>query len=438
MIENPKITIVGAGSIFFTRAVVIGMCQDDHYRGGVLALIDTDAEMLDVMHRLCLRIVDEMEADLEIQVSTDRCDVLPGSDFVVLSFSMKGVDLREVDTQIPAKYGVIQASGDTTGPGGMFRAMRSIPAVLEVARDIERLCPDAWVLNYINPTTQVGAALNRETNLKVLALCDGVLLPDKKFEMMKRVSLPTEAEPDVTMKVGGINHFSWVTEFSHQQRDLMPDLLRSLKADPEVHANGATVQLLEIFGFYSAVGGHMIEFLPWFQGHGLHPEKSYTCEVFEIAERRKWMKSFNEEIRAQATGDMAIDALIAETRPDLAIRIANSVMDDSGDTHFANFPNNGHISNLPNEAMIELPIRMYADRFEADPFGPMPPLLRTWLLRVIEVQEMTLEAIRTYDRQLLRQALIADPMTVSIEDTDSILADLFEAERDDLPSEWYA
>ncbi len=433
---KPKFVIIGAGSIFFTRAIVIGMCKDPHYRSGTLALVDIDPDMLDVMRRLCERIIQECKADLTIEATTDRCDVLPGADFVVLSYSVKGVDLREVETVVPARYGVTQSSGDTTGPGGIFRALRSIPGVLTVARDIERLCPDAWVFNYINPTTLIGAALFRHTRLKVLALCDGVLMPEKKIGLMNRVGLPVEADKEVVMKIGGLNHFSWVTEFRHGNRDLMPALHQSLREHPEDYANRAVMQILEIFGFYSAIGGHMVEFLPWFQGHGVNPDESYTLQVFEIDERRKWMKSFNEEIRAQADGTMPVSELIAKTKPDLAIRLANSVLDDDGAVHYVNFPNRGHITNLPDNAVIELPARIYADRYEADPFGPMPPVLRSWLLRVIDTQELALEAIRTQDRRLLRQALVADPLTVSIEDADHIIEALFEAEGDDIPDGW--
>ncbi len=433
---NPKVVIIGAGSIFFTRAVAIGMCTDQHYRGGTLSLVDIDSKILDVMHRLCLRIVKETGAELTVEATTERREALQEADFVVLSFSLKGVDLRETETVIPAKYGVIQCSGDTVGPGGLFRSIRSIPTVLEVASDIEKLCPDAWVFNYINPSPVIGAALNRYTRLKVLALCDGVLLPDKKLELMRRTGVPETAADEVRMKIGGINHFSWVTELRHGDRDLLPVLLESLRQEPEEYANRAVVQLLEIFGVYSAIGGHMVEFLPYFQGRGLDPQESSVNQIFEIEERRKWMKEFNEEIRRQADGTESITKLIEDTRPDLVVRIANSIMDNSGDVHYVNFPNEGHISNLPDGAIIELPAKIYADRYEGEVFGDMPPVLRSWLLRIVDVQELTLQAAMTADRNILRQALVIDPLTVSIEDAEHIIDDLFAAEGDDIPDKW--
>jgi alpha-galactosidase len=262
------------------------------------------------------------------------------------------------------------------------------------------------------------------------------MLPDKKYELMERAGVPREQEAEVVMKVGGLNHFSWVTEFRRGGEDLMPRLLQSLKGRPETYASRAVERVLEVFGFYSAIGGHMVEFLPYFQGRGWRPEESYVCHVFEIQERRKWMRQFNEEIRRQASGEEPVTGLIAQTRPDLVIRIANSILDDSGGVHYVNFPNRGHITNLPEGAEVELPARIFADRYEGERFGDMPPVLRGWMLRVIDVQELTLQAAMTGDRGLLRQALAADPLTVSLEDAEHIMADLLAAEHDDLPGPW--
>ena len=118
------------------------------------------------------------------------------------------------------------------------------------------------------------------------------------------------------------------------------------------------------------------------------------------------------------------------------IHLAHSALNNAGATHFVNFPNQGHIPNLPNGATIELPARIYADRYEGEMFGEMPPVLRSWLLRIIDTQELTLEAAVTGNRKTLRQALVADPLTVSIEDADHIIDELFKAEHDDLPPLW--
>ena len=145
----------------------------------------------------------------------------------------------------------------------------------------------------------------------------------------------------------------------------------------------------------------MVEFLPYFQGRGHNPAESYVNYVFPIQERRKWMREFNEEIRRQADGQEPVTALIRDTKPDLVIRLAGSVLEDAGETHFVNFPNRGNITNLPDGAMVELPARIFSRRYEGEMFGEMPPVLRSWLLRVVDVQELTLEAAMTGNRRTL-------------------------------------
>ena len=244
-VKKPKLVVVGAGSIFFTRAVAVGMCKDLRFRGGMLSLVDVDPAMLDVMARLCRRIIAETGAELNLETAVDRKAAFRNADFVVLSFSRRGVDLREVDTVIPARYGVLQSSGDSIGPGGLFRSIRTIPTVLEMARDMEAICPDAWVFNYVNPTTVIGGALNRHSKMRTLAVCDGVVLPDTKLALLDRVGVPRGQAGEVTMKLGGVNHFSWLTEFRHGGKDLMPALLQSLKEKPETYASKATEKILE-------------------------------------------------------------------------------------------------------------------------------------------------------------------------------------------------
>jgi alpha-galactosidase/6-phospho-beta-glucosidase family protein len=191
-----------------------------------------------------------------------------------------------------------------------------------------------------------------------------------------------------------------------------------------------------VFVWYSVVGGHMVEFLPYFQGRGYRPKSSYVNYIFPIQERRKWMRSFHREIRRQADGRESVDKLIAETKPDLVIRVIDAMLDDSGTRHFANFPNRGLISNLPDEATVELPARIYRRGFVGEAYGELPPILRSWILRVLDVQELTLEAAMTGSRRALRQALIADPMIFSFEEADAIIDDLIRTEGDDLPEVW--
>ncbi|MCA9883087.1 MAG: glycoside hydrolase family 4, partial [Anaerolineae bacterium] len=157
-IQHPKVVVIGAGSLFFGRQAIWQMVFSPHLNTGTLALVDTDHERLDRMAKLAEMVVAEAGVSLKIEAAYDWKDVLPGADFVVLSFAEKTVYYRGIDCTISEKYGIRMCSGDTIGPGGIFRAMRELPVIMDCVKDIEQMCPDAWVINYINPSTVNGMA----------------------------------------------------------------------------------------------------------------------------------------------------------------------------------------------------------------------------------------------------------------------------------------
>ncbi|MDC7240080.1 MAG: hypothetical protein PQJ50_06935, partial [Spirochaetales bacterium] len=225
---KPKVVVIGAGSYFFGRPAVWNMVNSPVLRGGTLALVDTDPNMVDVMGRLARKAVEAKGTSTVIEASTDRREVLWDADFVVLSFSDRNAHFRGIDTEISAKYGVPMCSSDTIGPGGIFRALREIPHMLEMTRDIEELCPDAWVINFVNPSTVLGIALMRYApNIKSFALCDGLHEPPNRLEDRKLAgivdenaeSITPEVEQKLDLRVGGINHFTWITRFEYDGED---------------------------------------------------------------------------------------------------------------------------------------------------------------------------------------------------------------------------
>lgn len=189
-IQKPKVVVLGAGSLFFGRQSIWQMVHSEHLNTGTLALVDTNEERLNKLVQLAKMVVEANKVDLKIEGSTDRRHVLKDADFVVLSFAEDTVKYRGIDCAISEKYGIRMCSGDTIGPGGIFRAMRELPVIMECAKDIEELCPDAWVINYINPSTVHGIALKRYApNLKSFALCDSHHMPHKKIIYAERAGI---------------------------------------------------------------------------------------------------------------------------------------------------------------------------------------------------------------------------------------------------------
>src|SRR5690606_32986864 len=188
--QHPKVVVIGAGSLFFGRQAIWQMVHSPHLNNGTLALVDNNPERLDRMAKLAEMEVAENNVPLKIEAAYNWKDVLPGADFVVLSFANRTVYYRGIDCTISEKYGIRMCSGDTIGPGGIFRAMRELPVIMDCIRDIETMCPDAWVINYINPSAVNGMALARYApHIKSFALCDSLHMPHVKRRYAARAGI---------------------------------------------------------------------------------------------------------------------------------------------------------------------------------------------------------------------------------------------------------
>ncbi|HRU01815.1 MAG TPA: hypothetical protein P5239_08945, partial [Victivallales bacterium] len=181
MKKGPKIVIIGAGSLFFGRQAIWQCCTSEYLNKGILGLVDRDEVNLERMRTLALKAVKHLKVPLKIEASTNAEEVLKGSDFVVLSFADRSVKFREIDCEVALKYGIRMCSGDTIGPGGIFRTLREFPHILDYCKKIEKICPEAWVINYINPTAANGMGIKLfAPKLKSFALCDGLHMPHVK------------------------------------------------------------------------------------------------------------------------------------------------------------------------------------------------------------------------------------------------------------------
>ena len=211
-------------------------------RSGTLALVDTNPQVLDTMVRLARRAANAVDAPVTVEGATDRGEVLASADFVVLTFSDRNAHFRGVDCEISNRHGIRMCSGDTIGPGGVFRALREIPVALDVAADVERLAPRAWMLNFVNPATVLGIALDRYAPaVRSFAICDGPHEPHNWVRMLKRlgivpenaVEMPVAVEQKLEMEIVGVNHFSWVTTLRYDGVDYLPRWREVLAADAE-------------------------------------------------------------------------------------------------------------------------------------------------------------------------------------------------------------
>ncbi len=444
--RGAKIVVVGAGSLFFTRQMFVGMCSSKAFAGSTFTLVDIDEDIARTMAALGQKTVAHTQADLHIDWTTDRLSAFEGADFIILSFASKNAHYRGVDTRLPRKFGIRMCSGDTTGPGGIMRTCREAPKLVAMAHEIEGIAPEAWVINYVNPTATMGMALAGHADLKHwFALCDAQKMPDFKERIIRRCGLvgedepvPTELYNSVAMKVAGINHFTWMTELKQDGKDLLPRLHEWLvKMARESEMQRAALELWDGIGYYPTIIGHTAEYVPYFQDRGRNTD-DVVIHLFDAEKRKRWIADHWTDIRAYVSGEKPIAEFVEKTRSDMVVDIIEGIMTDSGFEGFANVLNRGTVTNLPDDAFLELLCRFSSKGPEALPFGKFPRGLVSKTMQVYESHALAVEAALSCDHKTLLQAFLADPIVLSINDARKLIAELLEAERKDLPNEWFA
>lgn len=453
--QHPKVVVIGAGSLFFGRQAIWQMVHSPHLNQGTLALVDNDTSRLDRMAKLAEMVIAENNVPLKLEASYNWKDVLPGADFVVLSFADRTVFFRGIDCTISEKYGIRMCSGDTIGPGGIFRAMRELPVIMECIRDIESLCPDAWVINYVNPSAVNGMALARYApHLKSFALCDSLHMPHVKKRYATRAGIAADdltGAPDEAfdMRIAGVNHFTWMLKAAYEGRDVMPRIAESIREDAGNETRdgdtGAKAllnytigyRLYEVFGYIPVCVAHTKEYVRFWQGKGAIPDDIPPLAIWETEDRYELHAAMWEQVDSFVNGKTPISSYMRTFGPDHATDIIESMVGSLGKPFYVNIPNRGAVSNMNDDAFLELLCDVDMNGPKPRPVGEMPRGLRGMQEIILDTHELTAEAIVKCDYTLLRRAMMTDPLVTSIADADRILQELLMLEKDALPAGWY-
>ncbi|MCA9839837.1 MAG: hypothetical protein KC422_23210 [Trueperaceae bacterium] len=455
--SSPKVTVIGAGSLFFGRQAIWQMVHSSHLNQGTLALVDSNPERLKKLKTLAEMVIAETGVGLKLEASTDWRDALPDSDFVVLSFARDTVKYRGIDCTVSEKYGIRMCSGDTIGPGGVFRAMRELPLILDCAKDIEELCPEAWVINYINPSTVNGIALKRYApKLKSFALCDGLHMPHVKRRYALRAGIIEEEaqfSPEIDegfdLRIAGVNHFNWLLKADYAGEDKSPQIAASLRQEAASETDGGDVgakakfnaaigyQLYEAFGYVPANVSHTKEYLRYWQGHGTTKEAIPPLSIWETEDRYKRHEEMWQQIDQFISGELPIADYMTTFGPDHATDIIENMVGNLGKPFYVNTFNQGAVSNMADDAFLELLSDLTMDGITPRVVGAFPRGLKALQELILDTHELTAEGVAKGDRRLIRQALLIDPLSNSIGDTNALMAELFELERPALPEHWY-
>lgn len=465
--KSPKIVVIGAGSYFFARPVIWNMVTSPILKGGTLALVDIQEDVLETMMNLGKQAIAASGAPTKLIGSTDRREVLKDADFVVFTFSERNAYHRGLDCEVSAKYGIPMCSGDTIGPGGIFRAMREIPRALEMAKDVEELAPNAWIINFVNPTTVLGITLEKYApNVRSMAICDGLHEPYHRLRILKQLNiLPEEAEivpPEVEAKLTfhsmGVNHFTWLTKLEYDGKDYMPEwrefIAKLSEAEQQKHKVVAGVddnakakamynisyslQLLDVFDAWPNRIAHTKEYVPFFLGQGVTQPTPGPLVIFDHVQRQAEMDKRYAESADYAYGRKPIKEFLANGRGDHATDIIESMWGGLNKAFYINTPNNGAVTNMADDAYLEAlcDLDMHGPRPQR--MGPMPTGLLGLQQQVLDTHEMTAEAAVTCNKDLLLRAMATDPIVNNLEDAKLIMNELLERQRDILPEGWYS
>lgn len=430
--DRNKIVLIGAGSAVFTQGLIADFILSSDMGKWEIGLVDIDKKALNSITLLAKKMVKEKEADIIISSSIDRRDLLPRADVVVTTVAVGGRRAWENDVLIPRKYGIYQPVGDTTMPGGISRALRMIPVMLEISRDIKELCPDAYFFNYSNPMTAIVTAIRKETNIPVVGLCHGLIHTEKYLADFLDADLKNIKSFGI-----GLNHLTFIYNLSLNGKDAWPLIDKKLE---EKGKDPKTPYSWEIYKSYRAfpavMDRHVVEFYPEEFADGSYYGKTLGKDAFSfedvIAEGDKTYQKMHE----QAVGNKGIDESLfnrSEGEHEQLIEILGSLFNDERKLFYVNLPNKGAVPNLPANAVLEMPAVASNQGFYPLYAEDYPDILAAHVKKRLTVIDLTVEAALKGDRSMVIDAMLFDGAVKNKKMAAELTDELLNAHKEYLP-----
>ena len=433
-----RIAFIGAGSLVFARRLIADILSFPELKEATFALMDIDAKRLDYTRRVADRIVREGGSPAQVEVTTDRREALRGADYVITMFQVGALEVIRHDIEIPLKYGVDQCIGDTLGPGGVFRSLRTIPVMVDICRDMEEICPDAWLLNYTNPMAMNCWAVNKTSGVRNVGLCHSVQGTAQWLSALAGV--PDEHRNEVSHWVAGINHQSWFLELRWKGQDLYPVLRSKIDEQAVYNLDTTRFEMLKHLGYFpTESSGHNSEYLPWFRkrpeilrkytpGGGWNGGTGFILQLYG-----RDREDEEKELERMASGEEPLNLKRSE---EYGSYIIHSLETGTPCRINGNVANTGLITNLPEGCCVEVPC--YVDKHGINPcfVGDLPPHLAAINRSNIAVQELAVRAALDADRDMAFYAVALDPLTaaaLSLEEIRQMVDEMFKAEAEWLP-----
>ena len=433
----PKITFIGAGSLVFTRNLCNDILLAPALQDSTISLMDIEPERLEQSRQIVQAITDKGKLPARIEATTDRAEAIQDADYIITTFQQGGLEAYESDIEIPRKYGLEQCVGDTLGPGGVFRALRTIPVLIDLCEEMDKLAPDALLLNYVNPMAANCWAVDAATGRPHVGLCHSV---QGTSEMLARwIKVPYD---EVSFLCAGINHQAFFLEFRNGKTDLYP-LIREAIQRPEVYGEEPVrIELMKHFGYFvTESSGHASEYVPYFRKSAkmvnseLVPkftgESNYWLDFGRTGGYLRHCQHRLNEFQQEHEAILAEDPRSERTH-EYGSYIIEAIETDHPIRINGNVPNTGLIENLPEGCCVEVPCLVDSNGIQPTKVGKLPPQLGALNRTNVNVQELILEAALTGNTEAIYHAVMLDPLSgavCTLPQIRSMVDELLEAQK---------
>jgi len=435
---RPKICFIGAGSLGFTRGLVRDLLTFPLMRDAQISLMDIDPERLSFSKTAVERIIELGKYPATVEATLDRKQALKNADAVLCTILVGGTNVWRYDIEIPKKYGVDINVGDTRGVAGIFRALRTIPVMLDICRDMEDLCPDAILLNYTNPMSMNCKAMQSQTSVKVTGLCHSV----QGTAMMLAEWAGAKYE-EVDYLCAGINHQAWFIEFKKNGKDLYPAIRKSVQKKEIYNKEIVRNEMFLNLGYYvTESSGHNSEYNWWFRkrpdllekyckhGTNWNPGEYAFILKYYLKTEKTWKKQVKEWFASK-------EPISLERGQEYAAHIINAYLGGEPYLFNGNVPNTGLIENLPANSCVEVPVLATRRGFNSIHVGKLPPQCAALNNVSIASEEMAVQGCLTGDPEMVFHAVAYDPLSaavLSLAEIRKMVSELFEKNKKYLPT----
>jgi len=407
-----KVVLLGAGSLYFEYVIAEIACTPE-LANAQITLYDINAQRMDLTRRIGLRIVEKTKAGLAINATTNLARALDGADFAIASIGVHGPSQRwhKLDSDAAAKFGIIHTTGDTVGPGGLSQGLRIIPIFMDIARKMEKYCPDAVLLNHSNPMAPICRAVMKYTSIHAIGYCHNVAGDIHFFGQILGVP-PKELE----VVAAGVNHCGWLLKISHKGRDVYPLLKKRLTARKKYQKHVFAAEVFDMFGVWPiGADRHLVEFFPHSRRAAKTKNIPYDLTWRSDMIDKNWItREINKEpddmeLKAAGKKDIWLPEK-NETTPESMGGQIKAMAFGPGILHFVNTPNCNAIPNLPEWAVVEIKAMVGKGGARSVYIGAMPAQAARWSAAQTYAHELTVDAAVEQSRQKAIMALACDPM----------------------------